>query len=443
MMRYSLLVLIVLIFGLTNAFNYQFFHLSDVHYSSAVNSQTYNQSTMCIPPALYEEMKKMEVDDHHDIIKSTKSSIFNNTASGLYGRYGCDTNSQLLQSTIQQMKIINPTPDFIIYTGDSVGHSLPQGLWQESQTTFVKTVQSEFSQQDTIFIPSIGNNDVFPDYNSQCSDQNLQYLTTLWSEWIPSDQVQNFSISGSLVFNPVPGLTVISLNTVLYSVKNTNSFQNAQDPCGQFAWLEYQLQVARQNNQYVYIIGHIFPGLDPFYLQTTWKVPFITSFFNILSNYEDVLKSGFFGHIHRDEFRSVFISNFTTGYFPMFIGSSITPVYINNPSVKIFSYEASTANVTDFTAYYADIYISNLLGSMTWKYEYSFVNDYLSTSIGIDGTVLNDFVDVMQANDNIYDAYDDHRTSNYLSDNTVNLCLAQSLTVDSFNDCLNYYATIS
>ncbi|KAF2078567.1 hypothetical protein CYY_000190 [Polysphondylium violaceum] len=425
--------------GCVFAQQFQFIHLSDVHYSSIINTVDYNSSTSCVPPSLFSTLE--ESDHHHTDLKAVLQEKGTLTTSGLYGRYGCDTNALLFQSLMTEMVSNQPNPDFILYTGDSVGHQLPISPWTESQVTFAKTIAASYP--DTQFIPSIGNNDVFPDYNSQCSDNNLAFLAETWGQWIPQDQRANFTTRGSFATSPVEGLVVISLNTILYAPKNPNKFANPLDPCDQFAWLEQQLIEAQENNNAVYIIGHIFPGLDPFYLETTWTPLYVTTFLNILATYPDVVKAGFYGHIHRDEFRSIQTNSAPAPnyyYFPMFIGSSVTPVYVNNPSYKVYQYNAGM-NITTFSSYFTDVYVSNLNGNATWSLQYEFSQEYLltpqETDAGLNGATLNTLVNKLKESDTLYSLYDSHRTSNYLPDSITNLCLAQSITSDQFNNCIN------
>ncbi|EAL73618.1 hypothetical protein DDB_G0268330 [Dictyostelium discoideum AX4] len=438
-MKIILILVLVLVVSI-NALNNQFLHISDVHYSSAMNSLLYNASVMCIGPTVTKEFDHKE---HEDLIEDTER--LNLPTNGLYGRYGCDTNQLLLSEVISEMLNVNSNPDFIIYTGDGAGHGLPNGPWSESQSTLAKSLYGAYP--NTQFIPTIGNNDVFPDYNSQCNDSNLQFLYETWAQWIPTNQVSSFLYRGSFVVSPVSGLTIISLNTILYSVKNKNTFSTPQDPCGQFAWLEQQLIAAKQAGNSVYIIGHIFPGLDPFYLQGTWKSQYQTAFFNITSDYQTTITAGFFGHIHRDEIRSIQFDNpslTNNHYFPMFIGSSITPVYFNNPTFKQFTYDSQSKNITDITAYFSDVYISNLKGHMNWTEEYDFVSIYdIDNQYGIGGDQLNSLMERMVSSNSIFNNYDNFRSGSYLSDSPSMTCLINAATIDELNACTYIAANVA
>ncbi|EFA76746.1 putative sphingomyelinase [Heterostelium album PN500] len=445
-----------------------FIHLSDVHYSSLVNSIDNNSTTRCLSLDLEKQAinsistiyrynsPAVQAIIHHEGDDHGEPYIETIPHDGLFGRYGCDTNMELFNSTLNAMLSVNPDPTFIIYTGDSAGHSLPYNFWEESQITFAKYMAATYP--GTTIIPSIGNNDVFPDYNVTCSDNNLQFLSQVWNQWIPVEQMPTFLKMGAFAISPTPGLVVLSLNTVLYSTKQKTLYQ---DPCGQFQWLETQLAMAQENNQSVYIIGHIYPGLDPFYQQEQWSNSYIVNFYNLMSNYNDVIKGGFFGHIHRDEFRSPqYVQNTNTSdsssssstsdsldqsnissynssnpYFPLFIGSAISPLYENNPSFKQFYFD-DNQNIVSYDTYYTDIYISNLFSFTNWTLEYSFAELYDISDPYVDGSTLRNLVDYLNLNRYLYAIFDIYRTSSYEADISPTFCLILNPTDTAFNRCL-------
>eukprot|EP00826_Nyctotherus_ovalis_P042514 TRINITY_DN437_c0_g1_i2.p1 TRINITY_DN437_c0_g1~~TRINITY_DN437_c0_g1_i2.p1 ORF type:complete len:185 (+),score=28.80 TRINITY_DN437_c0_g1_i2:258-812(+) len=42
-----------------------------------------------------------------------------------YGRHGCDTPYSLFKSTLEEMRVQNPSPDLIVVPGDMVTHMIP------------------------------------------------------------------------------------------------------------------------------------------------------------------------------------------------------------------------------------------------------------------------------------------------------------------------------
>lgn len=74
-----------------------------------------------------------------------------------------------------------------------------------------------------------------------------------------------FACGGYVNRRVLNGLSIISLNTVLWSLRLTPPLsQPTEDAFGQHAWLKAQLQDAREYGYQVYITGHIAPILQSF-----------------------------------------------------------------------------------------------------------------------------------------------------------------------------------
>ena len=113
--------------------------------------------------------------------------------------------------------------------------------------------------------PSLGNNDVFPDYHFPLNTTSdwMKRMGDLWGTelgWISEDAMSTFLPGGFYVVNELweGGPSLIVLNTVIYSVNfSINPFPSRptpvdelpEDPNGQFAWLEAQLIQCRERNQ--------------------------------------------------------------------------------------------------------------------------------------------------------------------------------------------------
>eukprot|EP01133_Synstelium_polycarpum_P008446 gene8446-9935_t len=166
--------------------------------------------------------------------------------SGLYGRYGCDANMELFNSTLMAMQAIDDTPNFILFTGDSAGHYLPRQDWEESTTTFTKLLAATYPS--SLVIPTIGNNDVFPDYNVSCADSNLEYLADMWSNWIPRSSVTPFYFNN-------PSFKVYTYEQTTFNILNISTYStdlfdaNYQ---GSAEWdLEYSFNDYHIDGQYI------------------------------------------------------------------------------------------------------------------------------------------------------------------------------------------------
>jgi len=236
------LLLVALIIGV-KAKESSFYHISDVH-----------------------------LDTEYDRFTASSSFCHNNqtlTAGGTFGRYGCDTPFALLESALNQMKMIEKQPSFILLTGDVVAHRTNGTQKMKIAAEFTKLFKSKFP--NITLIPSLGNNDVNPEYQWTCEAGNVtKYYASLWKDFIGTG-MEDFLKMGALSTSPLPGLRVLSLNTNLYSIGNKENYPDPVDPCGQLQWLKLQLQRATDNSERVFVAGHIPPGADIFSLKTFWK----------------------------------------------------------------------------------------------------------------------------------------------------------------------------
>jgi sphingomyelin phosphodiesterase acid-like 3 len=172
-------------------------------------------------------------------------------------------------------------------------------------------------------------------------------------------------IPDHLVSQMVPGLRVLSINTIIYSTKHCNSGPSPHciateandieptDPLGQFSWLEERLTAAAADDVNVYILGHIPPIVGSYGSprHSFWKPEYVEHFLTVLKQHSFVLKGLLFGHQHSDEWRS---GDSALGQ-PILISSSITPIYDNNPSYKVVSYDRSTKALLDYQIYSSPI----------------------------------------------------------------------------------------
>lgn len=160
----------------------------------------------------------------------------------------------------------------------------------------------------------------------------------------------------------VPGLRVLSINTIIYSVNHCNQgpYPNCiaveandadpTDPLGQFAWLEQRLNAADVAGAKVYILGHIPPTIESYGPRHSfWKQPYIDAFLNVTSQWGAVIEGLLFGHLHSDEWRGG--PSLDAVGQPILISSSITPIYDNNPSFKVVSYDRDSKAILDYQVF--------------------------------------------------------------------------------------------
>lgn len=430
-MRHGWVVLVSLLYliNANYAAHHSFFHITDIHYDPLSNPEKYNASTFCRSDFDFDYDK---FRDHlkHDLRDEVWST------PGDFGRYGCDTNQNLLSSVLSAMSLVNAKPDFIIFTGDAAAHALSDQSDQLQAIGHVaNSLQNTFP--GTTIIPAIGNNDVYPDYTVSCDDPNLSRLYAAYEKFIPFNQSLSFFKMGSFTVSPQTGLRVVSINTVLYSTKNSPGL--GVDPCGQFAWLRGVLTESRSGGEKVYIIGHIVPGLDPDLFEPMWYPDYSDQFVQIILDYSDIIYGSFFGHMHRDEFRILATSQAskngkgTALNASLLAAPSVSPIYDNNPSFRQYYYN-STFDITDYDQYYTDLFMSNMVGVTNWTIEYSFGNSYKVNSVST--VALVDVFARLKNDPILFSQWYDRRVGQYVDSKQTALCVLNSHDVSTFNACI-------
>jgi sphingomyelin phosphodiesterase acid-like 3 len=283
----------------------------------------------------------------------------------VYGQSGCDAPELLIHDALYQARRVLEHPDFVIVTGDSCRHGNDQLEHPMEETEAMLSNVSEWlvsTFPNTSILPSIGNNDVTPDYylDSDNATALLTMVTNGLDSLLTTNDEREAMVHGGYFARPVTDtMTVLSLNTIIYSTSHQPDQSYVDDPLGQFQWLEEQLSQARSNHRVVYILGHIPPTVGSYTRHSQlWHDTYLTRYFDILAEYSalNVLQGQLFGHLHSDEFRLV---KYDDTSYPLFLASSITPVYGANPSVRVVHYETDTGRLLDYDTYYLDLFPNN------------------------------------------------------------------------------------
>ena len=87
------------------------------------------------------------------------------TKSGTFGNYRCDGTQSVLDSAIKTMRVREPKPDFILWTGDTAPHwyQPSQPDWNyifKAERDMVGKLKRSFP--DSLVLPALGNHDSFP-----------------------------------------------------------------------------------------------------------------------------------------------------------------------------------------------------------------------------------------------------------------------------------------
>ena len=458
-------------------------------------------------------------------------------ASYYYGTVGCDAPLSLVEETLRHAlesssknsnnennnNARNPF-DFILITGDFVRHGTDQ-LDDPINATraILKQVHDTVRQyfQNTTVIPVLGNNDVTPDYylDTSLTEGNNPLLSMFvdgMGEFLLNDEERTsfqrggyFARSiGSVVNDEDCVVTVISLNTILYSVNrqpydDENNDKDEDDPMGQFVWFEEQLSEAANNNRVVYIVGHIPPSIGSYRKSQFWRQKYIDRYFAIVTQYfPDTIGGHLFGHLHTAEFRllspydhnvrdlsrnnAVSMNDDTAAVseaalFPLWIASSVTPVYGSNPSYRVVDYERATGRILDYITTYIDLDSTydkldkTTLNASTsssspqvWTRLPSFRETYYVPDLSL-SSLKQIIAELADAEDDDYDDGSDNRSQHrqqlwetFLSEQTVYaptemttiddcpeeckiewLCVIQATSKDSYDACLSLSGTSS
>ena len=210
----TLIISIVFLLGSTRSVG-KVLHLSDLHYDPIYNSNALNHRH-CACNFVDEEKKN------------------NCTApnSVQYGRVGCDAPLSLIETALASAKANLPNPDFIVLTGDVIRHH-SEGLGGSLPGRLVNLFQIISDLISTYFTPTIsvgqsfGNDDFQKNYffntTEECNQPLLKAVLPIFQRMIPpltyADK-NSFHCGGYYSFNINSKLSIIVLNTILYSVRH-------------------------------------------------------------------------------------------------------------------------------------------------------------------------------------------------------------------------------
>lgn len=310
-------------------------------------------------------------------------------------KYRFDTNYQLFSSALSESKKImdEKHPQFVLALGDFLGHEYHEHYRRYSQDRSIRGYRSfvkktfqflteELNQQfpKTDVYALIGNNDTYiRDYCSQPQGEFFRDIAGIWSKMIKnknnSNAMQQDFAPGGYYAVDVPGqptLRLIMLNSVLFSI---NSNEKVVDIAAknELDWLQKQLQLAKLRKQKVIIAMHIPPSVDIyatvrirlFTLLELWRPKYAERFLSELRDFAPDIMAVFAAHLHSDWFQ-ILTFNESDNEIPMAGVPSISPIFGNNPGIKIYTYSSQNLKLGDFISYYYP------LDRRTWGVEYSF-----------------------------------------------------------------------
>lgn len=367
----------------------RFFTLSDVHFNPFYDSLIV--------------MKLVQAD------VSGWEAVFQSSQLKTVGVYGKDSDYGLMMAAFAAMKNVNANPDFIVITGDFLGHDFQADYAHytgidntDSLNNFItKTTQfiaMELGKQfpNVPVYPVLGNNDAFcGDYMIQPDNGFLKVFEQTWAPFLDSVKGMNTMAktfpSGGYYAASLPGFpdhVIIGLNTIFFSPKDIGGCGSFDTTYGhvEMKWLEEMLASCEKQNKKAWITCHIPPGGDVYsslnhmgkpdceqHLKMMWKAEYDSAFIALENKYKNTITGGLGGHTHMDEFRLIDDASGNPISF-FHINPSISPIDGNNPGFQLFTYDPKGMMMLDYKSYVFQG-IQNP-SNMTWPEEYDFNTTY-------------------------------------------------------------------
>jgi sphingomyelin phosphodiesterase acid-like 3 len=314
---------------------------------------------------------------------------------------GADANCALLLSALEAARDSGAHYDYVLVTGDFLGHNFPEkyrryyradGKGYEGFVIKTMAFVNRMIEQAFPAIPiyaAFGNNDsVIEDY----ALQGPGLLAAMAKEWkivaAGSEAKKDFLLGGYYVVpHPtVPDLEFIVLNTAYWSSKLKTGAASSGADAGsvELSWFTAQLDRLRRAHKAAAIMMHIPPGIDAYDSAKPgrcatptlfWKEQYLESFLATVRDHEDVVRDGYAGHTHIDDFRVLTDAN-GMPYFQTHIAPSISRDHHNNPGFEVGVYDKTSGAMVD----YAAAYLRNSPAANSTKPAWAFAYDFRQQS---------------------------------------------------------------
>jgi sphingomyelin phosphodiesterase acid-like 3 len=310
---------------------------------------------------------------------------------------GQPTNYALFHSTLLQIQQQNSHDVLIL--GDFLGHRYRTQYLKythdrnrahynrfviNTMKYMTHAVQQVLPADGAVY-PVIGNNDSYGGkdcaYTDYCVIVDGSFYKTLADQWASlfnneankTRFTESFPHAGYYeVVLPGTQNHILVLNTVLFSTKvqGPNVDRAAQE---ELEWLQRKLQSIANAGEKTWLIFHIPPGIDAYSTAKNffgipvpfWEKRYSQSFSAIIHQYNSVIAGVFSGHTHTNGLLALDIKNPLHLVNDHFI-SSISPIFGNNPSYSIYTYDTNHFSPDNPTQYLLDLH-TNRLAPGQWQ----------------------------------------------------------------------------
>ncbi len=315
-----------------------------------------------------------------------------------YNSRGTDTNDRLLQAALAHARNVSPAPDFVMITGDLLGHdfgsnyaSLAPGDMQTGvhYNTFVdqtlKYIAMSVRKRVAAGIPiyaTLGNNDAYcGDYDIRLDHPNSTFLEDTADTFLryflpdltPAEQ-QDFRATfqlGGFYAAALPGGSanrVLVLNSIpfmgsgsypetwgaYYQTKASCTSSNTVSAADQMKWFKNEAGNAPAGHALV--AAHVPPGMACYDGSPMWSATNLASYMESFLDGGTALKLAgtLAAHSHMASFK---LLRGAYGNAVSFVlqAPSISPNHKNNPSFRVVTYDSATLEISDYRTHYLDL----------------------------------------------------------------------------------------
>lgn len=314
---------------------------------------------------------------------------------------GGDTNYPLLVLALSGMKRNLGASPLVIFTGDILGHGIPQLFYphyygnlgmpvpptpdetavaamkaftDKTVAFFMDQVRGAVGNVPVMF--AVGNGDSYSGYGPNILDGSMtpdnsfllntaDLFFTKFLNGTADHQafLDTFTVGGYYSAEPAgTNLMVTGLNTILFC-QGFSSGPDANDGivAEQLDWFDSRLAAATVKGKKVCLLMHAPPGailnstaglIDNGRIPSAemmWYPDYQARFLKILSNYPGIISLALAGHTHMDEYR-ILPSSPALGITP-----AISPWFGNNPAFKVFTVSRASWRPTDFSSLNYDL----------------------------------------------------------------------------------------